>query len=59
MMIQGIVIKGERINVWEFPVGQWLGLGTFIAVEPGSVLDQGTKILQAVHQAKKTKRINF
>ena len=48
------------MNFWEFPVGQWLGLGTFTAVEPGSALDQGTKILQAVHQPKKkTKRINF
>ena len=46
------------MNFWEFPVGQWLGLGTFTAVEPGSALDQGTKILQAVHQPKKKNEKN-
>ena len=44
------------MNFWEFPGGQWLGLGTFTAVEPGSALDQGTKILQAVHQPKKKRK---
>ena len=46
------------MNFWELPVGQWLGLGTFTAVEPGSALDQGTKILQAVHQPKKKNEKN-
>ena len=37
---------------------QWLGLGTFIAVDPSSILGQGTKILkaQAVQLGQKKKR---
>ena len=37
---------------------QWLGLGIFIAVDPSSILGQGTKILkaQAVQLGQKKKR---
>ena len=32
---------------------QWLGLGAFIVVAPGSIPDRGTKILQATRRGKK------
>ena len=34
---------------------QWLGLGAFIAVAPGSIPGQGTKIPQAMGKTKKKK----
>ena len=34
---------------------QWLGLGAFTAEGPGSILGQGTKILQAVQHIQKNK----
>ena len=38
---------------WEFPDGQWLGLGAFTAMVPGSIPGQGTKILQAAWCSQK------
>ena len=34
---------------------QWLGLGAFTAVGPGSIPGWGTRIPQAMQQGKKTK----
>ena len=35
---------------------QWLGLGAFTAEARGSILDRGTKILQATERGQKKKK---
>ena len=36
---------------------QWLGLRAFIAMGPGSIPGEGTKITQAVRRSQKKKKI--
>ena len=46
----------KRPNPWNSLVVQWLGLGSFTAVGPGSIPGLGTKILQAMHRGQKKKK---
>ena len=43
-------------TVWNSLVVQWLGLGSFTAMAPGSILGQGTKIPQAAWCCQKKKK---
>ena len=50
-------IKLTKIGAQENSLAvQWLGLGAFSAVAPGSIPGQGTKILQAAQRGQKEKK---
>ena len=53
------VSLSEKCKMWEFPVVQWLGLGSFTAEDLGSIPGQGTKIPQATLLGRKKKKPRY
>ena len=51
-------LNSQHMETWwrEFPGGPVLGLRTFTAMTPSSILSQGTKILQIMQHSQKKKR---
>ena len=55
-IVEGFEDHIKNLDLGTSLVVQWLGLGAFTAMAPGSIPGRGTKILQAARHGQKKKK---